>query len=177
MLNIMAFHKFKSRTCLTLEVDLTKNIVELCDNNGLLLSKVFAEMLIEYLQGYISENTNEEIDEENRQRLDERDAEMEQVLIKKANGPKPPCFVYLVKDMQRGCIKIGCTSNVKSRIQQLKIANAGVEYLRHFDGTYDDEQHLHAHFKQSGKRISSEWFSLDEYDLGHIESYFNQKHA
>jgi hypothetical protein len=86
-------------------------------------------------------------------------------------------FVYLASDTLRGFTKIGYSENVKARIQQLKISNAGVEYFRHFDGTYDDEQHLHTHFKTLGKRISSEWFSLDEFDLTHIENYFNQKHA
>jgi len=86
-------------------------------------------------------------------------------------------FVYLASDTIRGFTKIGYSENVRARIHQLKIANPGLEYLTHFGGTYDDEQHLHEHFKQSGKRISSEWFSLDESDLGHIENYFNQKHA
>ena len=171
---IMALHKFQARTCLILEVDLKKNLVELSDKNGLLLSKIFAETLIEYLQGYISENTNEEIDEENRKRLDERDAEMEKALSKKAYKNPPPCFVYLVKDTHRGCIKIGCTSNVKSRIEQIKVTNAGTEYLKHFDGRMDDEIALHKYFTQQGKRISGEWFSLEASDIEYIETYFNQ---
>lgn len=96
---------------------------------------------------------------------------------RKAARSKKVGFVYLASDTIRGFTKIGYSENVKARIQQLKIANAGVEYLRHFDGTYDDEQHLHAHFKNCGKQISSEWFSLDESDIVSIESYFNSKTA
>ena len=132
-------------------------------------------MLIEYLQGYIGENTKEEIDEENRKRLEDIDAEMDEIISKKANGPKPPCFVYLVKDVNRGVVKIGCTSNVKSRVEQLKVANAGTEYIKHFDGKKDDEAALHQHFAQLGKRVSGEWFSLSDHDFEYIETYFNKK--
>ena len=160
---------------LTIDVDLHKNIVELSDKNGLLISKIFAELLIEHLQNYVSENTNEQIDEKNRQRLDQIDAEIEQMLKNKAKGIKPPCIIYLAKDMPRNIVKIGCTASLASRINQLKTSNGGVELLSQFSGNRDDEKNLHKTFTCMGKRVSGEWFSLGSADIDYIESYFDQK--
>lgn len=88
-----------------------------------------------------------------------------------------PTFVYLAKDTIRGFIKIGFSINVKGRIQQLKIANPGLEHLMSFNGTYDDEQALHSHFNTIGKRVDSEWYSLAAPDIEYIKSYFNQNMA
>ena len=173
----MPVHKYTAHTILILDVDLEKNFVELCDNNGLLLSKRFARMLIEYLEGYINENTDEEIEAENKLRALEDEKHMAEILEARDSRPAKKGFVYLATDSNRGFIKIGFTTNVKARITQLKVANAGVEYLSHFDGTYEDEQHLHTHFKTLGKRISSEWFSLGNADIEFIENFFNRKAA
>jgi len=158
-------------------------------NGGYLIPEEAVNAIIEACIRHNEEYRGVDRDALNRQWIEEENAnyeiEMER-LNKEAIGAindrkearrNKPGFVYLASDTIRGFTKIGYSENVKARIQQLKIANAGVEYLIHFDGSYNDEQHLHDHFKQSGKRISSEWFSLDASDIEYIETYFNQKRA
>lgn len=158
-------------------------------NGGYLISEEAVNAIIAACLRHNEEYKGVDRDALNRQWIEEENAkyeiEMERenrearatINERKAARRNKPSFVYLASDTIRGFTKIGYTENVKARIQQLKIANAGVEYLRHFDGTYNDEQHLHDHFKQAGKRISSEWFSLDSADIASIESYFNSKAA
>ena len=154
-------------------------------NGGYLIPEAAVNAIIEACIKHNEEYRGIDRDAVNKQWAEQEIMDMEaqneeaRIAIKARTAERrnKPGSVYLVSDIIRGFTKIGYTSNVRSRIQQLKVANAGVEYLRHFDGSYEDEQHLHEHFKQSGKRISSEWFSLDESDLVHIERYFEQKHA
>ena len=84
-------------------------------------------------------------------------------------------YVYLVRDVFRGCYKIGFTTSLKSRIEQLKIANAGIEYLRHYAGTIGDEKRLHATF--DGVKVSGEWFRLTELHLSEIDAYFSKSNS
>ncbi len=85
--------------------------------------------------------------------------------------------IYIIKDIYRGCHKIGIAKDVAIRLTQLKTANAGIELVKFFNGVVSDERILHKHFTQQGKRIDGEWFSLDVSDLKHIESYFQSKTA
>ena len=109
----------------------------------------------------------------------ERLREWEDERIENAGKPKvkyeKPGYIYLAKDIHRGCFKIGFSVNVPARIDQLKNANAGIEYLKHYDGAMSDEKHLHATFE--GFRVSGEWFSLTDTHLAEIEQYFASKSA
>lgn len=83
--------------------------------------------------------------------------------------------IYLMRDIYRGCYKIGFTKSLKSRIDQLRTANAGIEYMKHYEGRMSDEKHLHDVF--SGVIISGEWFRLNEVHIDFIEQYFSSKSA
>ena len=93
----------------------------------------------------------------------------------KPEKKNPVGDIYLMKDVNRGCYKIGFSTNLKSRIDQLKTANAGIEYQKHYRGSMSDEKHLHSTFE--GVRVSGEWFSLTDLHLAEIERYFNLKTA
>ncbi len=101
-----------------------------------------------------------------------RDAELAE---EKKNKDKRD--VYVIRDIHRGCFKIGIAINIETRLKQLRTANAGIELIRFFSGGSEDERTLHRHFTKQGKRIDGEWFSLGTSDLEHIESYFTAKIA
>jgi hypothetical protein len=85
------------------------------------------------------------------------------------------CFIYVVKDIKRGLIKIGKANNVFNRFKQLKTANAEIELLTSYRGTIKDEKILHSYFDSD--RVSGEWFCLTQDQVEFIQTYFDQKRA
>ena len=85
------------------------------------------------------------------------------------------CFIYLIKDTPRGLHKIGRAVSIHKRFEQLKTANASIELVESFKGIERDEKILHGFFSE--KRVSGEWFQIDDEDIDFIKNYFNQKRA
>lgn len=116
----------------------------------------------------------EQADEEERQRIARR-AEARENKGKKTKSMGLECFVYLVKDIPRGLYKIGKAVNVQSRMNQLKTANASIELVAWYKGVSSDERALHSIFEE--RRVSGEWFSLEDDQIEFIKNYFDQKRA
>jgi len=125
----------------------------------------------------------EDVDESNENDYEERleqqrlDTLERQYQNRQNKGVKKDaeCFIYVVKDIKRGLIKIGKANNVYNRFNQLKTANAEIELLTSYRGTIKDEKALHSYFDSD--RVSGEWFCLTQDQIDFIETYFNQKRA
>jgi hypothetical protein len=77
--------------------------------------------------------------------------------------------VYLFTD-NSGSYKIGITNNLKTRLGTIQCGcNTYLEPILSFFGTKEDESYLHELFKD--KRLSGEWFSINEIDIIKIVSY------
>ena len=75
-----------------------------------------------------------------------------------------PGYVYLMRD-DSGLFKIGATSNLTKRLEQLKSANPSLQLLL-FGERLEPmvlERQLHEHF--ADKRVHGEWFKLEETDI------------
>jgi hypothetical protein len=80
-------------------------------------------------------------------------------------------FIYLIRNGQTSHYKIGISKNVISRINTLQTGNPEKLSLISFfptTDTYKQEQKLHNHYSQ--KRVTGEWFVLDEYDINYFLS-------
>lgn len=74
--------------------------------------------------------------------------------------------VYIAYNPSDSLYKIGVTNNILDRGRGLKKYGKEVKIIAWFNGGYSIEKQLHKHF--DSKRIYSEWFSLDQTDLGYI---------
>jgi hypothetical protein len=83
-----------------------------------------------------------------------------------------PGDIYVVKDNGTGYYKIGMSGNVRQRIKALNTSTpCGIETILIF-GSPDcalDENNIHKMF--SDKRISGEWFELDDKDIDKIKQH------
>jgi hypothetical protein len=115
------------------------------------------------------ERAYEEMLEKERVRADER---------KKTQESMPPrdypCYIYLIKDTIRDVYKVGRAGNVKQRFGQLKTANAGIELVAFYKGHESDEREIHHVYEFTGRRISGEWFKLDEEGLSFFHEWFDE---
>lgn len=68
---------------------------------------------------------------------------------------------YVIKDSSNGLYKIGKTCNINKRFATIKISNASIELI--LVSNENIESKMHKKFKS--KRVSGEWFSLNDYDL------------
>ena len=83
-------------------------------------------------------------------------------------------YIYFLKDINRGIIKIGKTSNLYYRISQIRsnmitsgVDVGGLKLVGIYPTTYQDidlvEKEFHLSFKD--KRFMGEWFKIDETDI------------
>lgn len=73
-------------------------------------------------------------------------------------------FVYVIKNTLTGAYKIGISKDPDARLKQLQTGSDGDLVLVGCKrGTYSDENE--AHKLHAGKRIRSEWFSLQDQDV------------
>lgn len=79
-------------------------------------------------------------------------------------------WVYLMKDLRSGYVKIGESINPRYRESTLQSEQPLIELIEAWEGTWDDEQDLHRAYAE--KRIRGEWFSLDEGDIEAIRGDF-----
>lgn len=92
----------------------------------------------------------------------------------RVNKQKPQGIVYFVRALagdQEGLVKIGYTTNLKTRLISFKAeSGAEVELLHHIPTTdcLVMEKTLHNIFK--AKRITGEWFDLSEEDIALIKA-------
>ncbi len=80
-------------------------------------------------------------------------------------------FIYIVRHA-RDIYKIGFTTDPQSRIQAIRSTNPSATLHNIYAGEKQDEKNLHTIF--ASKKVSNEWFHLDEEDLSHIEGYFRK---
>jgi hypothetical protein len=79
-------------------------------------------------------------------------------------------WVYLMKDLRSGFIKIGESVNPQYRERTLQAEQPLIELIEAWAGTSSDEKALHKIFAE--KRIRGEWFNLSEEDLENIRFDF-----
>lgn len=75
-------------------------------------------------------------------------------------------FLYLIQQKGTNLYKIGVTSNLNNRIQQLKIGNPDeIEFVAHrkIRDPYKAERFLHLYFRE--KLVRGEWFELSKKDI------------
>ena len=81
-----------------------------------------------------------------------------------------PDKTYIITD-NNGLFKIGCTSNLKTRIKAIQIGNPNfIEFVAIINGGKEVESELHKRFEEY--KINGEWFSINEeqiYDV--VKSY------
>jgi hypothetical protein len=86
-----------------------------------------------------------------------------------------PGDIYIIKDNGTGYYKIGMSRNVNQRIKSLNTSTPrGIETVLIFDSSdcVLDENNIHNMF--SDKRISGEWFELDDKDIEKIKEYIGE---
>lgn len=82
-------------------------------------------------------------------------------------------YIYLLKSNIEGenLYKIGLTTNIKKRTNQLQTANPNLILETSFQTKHDYklETYLHNHFKN--RKVKGEWFKLSEEDIKKFNSY------
>lgn len=141
--------------------------------------------IIEYAKAYLDkyktqdaldliDYKNREADRIEQEKKDRRERE-ERKAQKFQKKPETPCDIYLIKDAIRGVHKIGKAVNFNERFKQLRTANAGIEKVAHYKGLPSDEVAIHAVLEGLNKRVSGEWFSLNEEDIAYFHFYFRKE--
>ena len=114
-----------------------------------ILPREMIEAVLDYAKWYLENYpTNDHVDFENmkierahdkwcEEFTKKRNAELAE---KKKNKDKRD--IYLIKDIHRGCHKIGVAKNAEIRLAQLRTANAGIEMVKFFKGVQEDERIL-----------------------------------
>lgn len=88
------------------------------------------------------------------------------IIPEKQDRPK---VIYLLFDSHSGLYKIGKTKNLQARLNTLKTANAAISMVHSFDGFDSCELILHENF--ATKRVTGEWFMLDDDDICFVKNY------
>ena len=120
--------------------------------------------------------TNEEIDHINQRDRDEEIADLErqrQEFLRLPKGRKPKSgVVYLIHALETNRYKIGCTSNLKTRLNSLRTKNPYELEVIHTISSNDIEAlEKAAHDQFAQYRTHSEWFELTECAVMEFCSY------
>lgn len=78
--------------------------------------------------------------------------------------------VYILKTESQPVYKIGYSTKVSARMAAIKTGSPFFTIHKIYIADRKNEQHLHGLF--DSKRVSGEWFLLDNKDLEFIDSYF-----
>lgn len=145
------------------------------DNGGFIQKHDVLDAIIAFCKKSKKMHSDEYREMYNRVAYDE----MMRPTPKEPKTEKPPkeCIIYVIRDTVRGFHKIGKATNLENRLSSLRTANPAIEVVSHYKGTAIDEKELHSFFKDLGKHIGGEWFSLCEEDLESINDYFTPKAA
>lgn len=81
--------------------------------------------------------------------------------------------VYILLCKRTGLHKIGTTKNFKSRLKQLKTANADIETVAVYNCENARQSELDLQDALSEYRVDGEWFELTSEILFSIEKHFN----
>lgn len=132
----------------------------------------------EYLKKYKTQDSLDLIDLKRREAEDiehirKRQQEKEERALQKFQEvTEKPCDIYLIKDTIREVYKVGKAKNFSERFKQLKTANAGIELVAFYLGVPSDEKVIHSVYDSFNKRVSGEWFKLDQADIDYFFEYF-----
>ncbi|MBD3110158.1 GIY-YIG nuclease family protein [Bacillus sp. AGMB 02131] len=85
-------------------------------------------------------------------------------------GGKFKCgLIYLIRRKKDDLVKIGLTTNFLRRLKELELSNMStleVLFLSYTDDVYKKVSVYHRHF--NSKKITDDWFELDEEDISYI---------
>lgn len=155
---------FNKKTCLIVS-DGRKHL-EMLDENIL--------ELIDLLKNTLKNNEklNKVISEINEEQYLQEIIEWNKPIIKEKKIRSG--FVYIAKCNHTGLYKIGSTTREPNkRIQELKITNPSIEKHLSFS-TKDIKDEIEFHKIFADKKISGEWFKLDNLDLEIIIKFYNK---
>ena len=137
--------------------------------------------IIDYAKKYIRKHKNEETIEflnykaekefDEKARKEEADRRSSRP-VEKTDSPVRNTNIYLILDTIRGVYKIGKSDNPTSRFNQLKTANAGIQYLCSYLADERCEKVLHDFFRE--KNVSGEWFAMDDTDIETFHRLFGR---
>jgi len=82
-------------------------------------------------------------------------------------------WIYLMKDLRSGYIKIGNSIQPRYRESTLQAEQPLIELLYAWEGTGLDERVLHQQYKD--QRLRGEWFDLDDKDIHAIAKRFEDR--
>ena len=82
------------------------------------------------------------------------------------------CFVYLIREVPSGRLKIGTTQDITQRLGQLQVGNPDpLEVVAWYRGSFDEESRLKQRWKSQG--IHGEWFNPSTEIFHHYYSRHN----
>lgn len=80
----------------------------------------------------------------------------------------PDGFVYLMRNLRNGLVKIGFSKKPSFREKTLQSEEPEIKLIHSHSASFLEEQDLHAHFSE--KRIRGEWFCLSEDDIAYVRA-------
>lgn len=149
---------------------------EFITDNGMLISTEDALMLISELKKVIKINkkhgiTKDFIDNDTKLLYNRYLESIRNVKSAEDNGA-----IYLIKSEASGLFKIGKTIDIHKRLAQIKTADPSCKVVFvHYEvaSCNKKEKEIHNHF--SCKRVTGEWFNLDDTDILTFKKYFDGK--
>ena len=129
----------------------------------------FANWISPFLFSYafnLCETDDKRMDYINKQIEDDTYSILNDFKPRSYKSPNQTC-TYIIKDGS-GLFKIGKTSDINSRLKNLRVGNPLIELVHKIDK--DIEEILHKIFEK--KRVNGEWFSLSNDDLSFIKKKY-----
>ena len=143
--------------------------VYITDQGGLIYTHTEAIDLVDRLNKFYAEHTDEMIEEYN-QHIEELNKSRSKVVNQKSLRETRKGYVYLIKNRHTGNYKIGISKNVASRLKTLNSAAGGGLELLHTIESSDmrrTESELHERFAFA--RLQNEWFALQPENVEKIQ--------
>lgn len=82
-------------------------------------------------------------------------------------------YVYFIKNNQNNLIKIGSTTNPKTRLSHLRIANPDIQFLYIIETEDYKKVEKYYHTIFNDKRIKGEWFKISLEDIKAVCPFLN----
>lgn len=174
--------QIKHRYTALISYDEDGNVLAIYNEFDTMISIAAMKSIAEYAKAYVRKYKTQDnldlIDYKNREAAEiaeirRKQEEREKKRIQRTGpGPDFHCDIYLLKDTIRDVYKVGRSSNFHERFKQLKTANAGIELVACYKGVPNDEKVIHSVYDGFEKRVSGEWFKLNEADIDYFVKYF-----
>lgn len=127
--------------------------------------------MLECLHNYYRSTSQEQIDKASLLSWDDQYTRDEGSKNVRPINRFSPGYVYFIQN-SNGHTKIGCTINIKNRLSALQSSSPDRLALIHSIKVFDMRTvEISIHKEFHGKKISGEWFSLNEDDIEKVGNY------